>query len=59
MELIAVAQLKSRCHQRFCDQNGLAGVERWRSITKASDEDLHSVATHFPERMCCAIHRVG
>jgi len=57
MELIAVA--KSRYHQRVCDQSGLAGIERWRTITKASDEDLNSVATHFPERMCCAVHRVG
>jgi hypothetical protein len=65
MELIAVAQLRSRCHERFRVQSGLAGIEHWsyafnlRSITKASDEDLCSGATHFPECMCYPVHSVG
>jgi hypothetical protein len=63
--LIAVAQLQSRCHQRFHIQSGLTGIERWnyvfsvRSITKASCVDLRSVAANFSERICCAVHRLG
>jgi hypothetical protein len=65
MELIAVAQLQSRCHQWFRVQSGLVGIEHWscvfnlHSIPKASDEDLRSVAPHFPKCMCFAVHSVG